>query len=537
MIEAGGRLLQSIAAHGPFLLFVLPLVGALLVRLSRRFGEETVRRTAYANIALSIAVALNLLVHFQPESPKRVQRGDGFRFQSASQAAFELLPAEDDQAGNNQNNGTSDPEKKSRRQSALLRIAVGVDGFSLWFVVLIPLVTLPAIDSAGRGEQAAGRLVALLLLESLLLGAFAAVDALFFLICVELGGLVLLMAAGRWSAPRQRPEAIVAVVWHLVGTLAIGFALAATVVAHQWTAAAEFAGDQPLTTFIESLTDDLPPADGRIGNPYWHALEPFVFVAFAIGFLLKAAAAPMLCGRSSETGLPAAFVAIQMYAVAPCLGVYGYLRFAASIGNWSAGHNATTMSAWIIGWGIYCGLMAATRRRLGDALKFAASAHIAVALLSAAQMNRDGVTAAMFHLITHIVVITLLILLVRRRPAVRSYSPTRVLCVAALIGLPGSASFVGNWWMLRGFVSNESWFLATASLVILVLCAWGLLSADESEPSDEEPSPPSGGTFAVVLGFVVLTFGIVPQFVIERSAATVKRVSHETRALTEVRRD
>lgn len=533
MIEAAGRLLHSIAAHGPFLLFVLPVVGALLVRLSRRFGEETVRRTAYANIALSIAVALNVLLHFQPESPTKIRRGDGFRFQSASQASFELLPAKDETEREESTNLSKDP----KRQPALLRIAVGVDGFSVWFVALIPLVTLPAIDIAGRGEQAAGRLVALLLLESLLLGAFAAVDALFFLICLELAGLVLLVAAGRWSAPQQREEAVAAGIWRLAGSLAIGLALAATVIAHQWTAAGDVGDNQPLTLLIESLTDDLPPADGRIGNPYWHALEPFVFVAFAIGCLLKAASAPMLCGRTAETGLPAPFVAIPMYAVVPCLGVYGYLRFAASVGNWSAGHNAATMSVFIVCCGLYCGLIAATRRKFADAVKYAASAHAAITFLAAAQMGREGVTAALFHLVTHMLVVALLVLLAHRPPANGSNSLARTLCVGALISLPGSASFVGNWWMLRGFVWNGSWFIAACSLLILTLCAWGLLFAVESESPATEPAQPSSGVFAVVLGFIVLTLGIVPQFVIERSASTVKRISHESRVPSEVRRD
>lgn len=541
MIPDVGHPLKAIAAHGPFLLVVIPLVGALLVRLSARFGDETVRRTAVTNVLLSTAVAVNLLVHFRTESPAGVYPGDSFRFQMASAAVFEAAPAAD-----------SAPLRESRSRGdiriqsveapppflplvrggkggapPLLRVAVGVDGLNVWFLLLIPLAMLPAVANAGRGAKPAGRLAALLLLESFLLGVFAALDVVFFLVCLELAMVCLVFLLGRGSAPGERRELAGFTTLQLAGGLLIAAALAASVIAHQWLMAGEFSRHHPPTFSITRVTGELPPGNDNeeLSNAYWATLEPLLFALFALGFLLKAAAFPFHRLLCSEGKLPPAFVAIPLYAVWPCIGVYGYLRLAAAICPSSTAAYGGFLSAVLLFGGVYCGLIAASRRSLADVVKYAGVAHVSVAFASAARLGVDGLTAAVFLLISHLGGMVWLLFSTHagRVESVVGSTRYRLFIVAAAVGLPGFAGFVGWWLCVRGLIAAGSPVSAIAAIAVWVLIVRGLLAADP--PAGHAAEQPRAVAYVLPVIFLLSAFGLAPQFVVDRSAGTLKRIA------------
>lgn len=528
-METVARFFQAMAAHGPFLLFVLPLVGALLTRSTARFGDDAVLRTALSNVALSIAVACNLLLHFEVEPPVNVAAGDPYRFQMAGEAVFESTDGEQtsNTAARRRGNVTIQAAQPARRSPSLMRIAVGVDGLSVWFVVLIPLVMLPAVLSAVGMRDCAGRLTAVLLLETALIGVFASVDIVFFLICLELSGLLLLFASGRFTLPGQRRDAIAAGLVQLAGSLCLWLAVAGTVIAHQWVTAGEFVENQPLTFSIIRLTGELPPGDGRPGNAWWHSLEPFLFAMYAIGFLLKGTAFPFHRPMCGEGELPPAFIAIPVYAIAPCVGVYGFLRLAVAVCPWSAVHNAEVLSAVLLLGGLNSGLVAATRRGLAEAVKYASVAHIGLAFASAVQLSRAGVTAAVFLLIAHLAGLSLLILAGDSRHTMFARPLPRALAALAFIGVPGSVGFVGLWLSVEGFLSLGMPFSAACVPATLLFSAWGLIRATQPRADDAPAQPVARPATVMPIALILVAFGVAPQFIVDRTAAVAKRISRE----------
>jgi len=524
------RFLDTIAEHGPFLLFVLPVIGCGLVWASAPLGSEVVRRTALTNVVLSLLLSGWMLVCFQPESQGMQSVGvRGFQFQMTGQAAVELEldgipPPGDDKAPRNlpsqQTSTDADATRTSRdatRGVALLRVAVGVDGLSVWFPGLLALLMLPVVHQAGRARKPASRLCLLLLLQAAFVGVFAAIDFVMFVLCLEAATILLFVLGGRYGSPTERTEMVPLIVGQFAGSLLIFFALSSAAVAHQWLTADNALESRRLTFSFIQLTAELPyrPDGETAGNippvEFWSTVEPLIYGTLVLGLLIKSAVVPFHGRLGSAGRLWPVWVAVPAYAVLPCVGVYGYLRLAASMCPQSAaGFGPWLTTLLLVGSG-FCVLIALVQNNLRNVLAYASAAHIGIAFAAAAGGHPAGTTAAVLHLITHMAGFALLVLTGDRaerelsdaeatdipddvpedrgRPEVGNspagpgrwgtFSHVYLIAVFAVIGIPGLCGFPALWLTLLGFLQGSSTAYAVtaagSTVAVFVLLASALL--------------------------------------------------------------
>lgn len=589
MSAAASDAFARFAEHATFLLFVLPIIGAVLVLASAPLGADVARRTALTNVLLSLGIALTMVVRF--ETPP----SDG-PFQMASTAKLEPGAAarkRNRRESVNPTSGASTPSNgRGQDRNApppLLRIAVGVDGLSLWLMLAIPAAMLPAILLAGRNAHPVGRLATLLLLQASLVGAFAALDAIFFIVCLESSSLLLFGVVGRWGGVANRRGVVHFAVEQIAGSLLVLFGLAAAVIAHQWMYAGSAGPDSELTWSLVRLAAELPPAatEESAASQFWSFWEPIVYTALVLGLLLKSGTFPFHGQFGLRAGSWPPIAAIAGFGVQPCLCVYGYLRLVAPICPVAACELGPSLAAVSIAGALYCALLALTQTDLPRTIGYAALAHSALALGCAASASPAGMTAAILLLIVHAAGFALLFFVAdaagirtepgsvghagrspeieRQRskdgddPADRPVTssarfPSRrsaalfVVASLAIVGFPGLSGFPALWLGIAGFSQTGRFAAAAAVVIVHLLLAAALLprGLQRRRPEETEVAPLAGSSvtpkaengsragrpFALAdlaattpALAVLIAFGLAPQFVVDRAAPPLKDVA------------
>ena len=202
-----------------------------------------------------------------------------------------------------------------------VRLALGLDGLSLWMFGLAALLTVTAVFVSWEAitDRPVGFYVLLLVLESAMLGVFAARDLLLFYVFFEFTLVPLFFLIGIWGHEERRKAAVKFFVYTLTGSLLTFLGLLVIVL---WNTA-----QTGIVTFdIERLTDatmlhPLPmTAEGG-----W--LQMVVFLALLAGFAVKVPIVPL------HTWLPLAHVeaptgaSVDLAGVLLKIGIYGFLRF------------------------------------------------------------------------------------------------------------------------------------------------------------------------------------------------------------------
>jgi NADH-quinone oxidoreductase subunit M len=550
--------LPLIARHGTFLLLVLPVVGAMLVVLSAPWGREIVLRTALTNAGIAIAVALLMLIAFDPSPTTGKDAADHVpRMQMASSSDLE--------GGADSEATASERPGRSPARAILLRIDVGVDGISLWFVVLMPLVALAAIIHARHERHLTALLAMLLLLQASLTGLFAALNVVQFVVCLEASTLLLVLLIGRWGGPEHRREVVPMAAFQLTGSLLVFFGLMMMVVSHAWlTGLTVPKGTPPTFNFsLVALVGELPLLAGedspRSAYPGWNSAEAIIFWSLLVGFAIKSAVFPFHRGSCSASGAWPACVGVFAYGVFPCVGIYSFLRTAVPVCEHALATNSSSLIVLLLLGSIYCAMLALAQSELKRTLAYVSVAHTGLAFATALSRSASGISGAMFHLIGHVAAFSLLVAVVaaiERRYAtleIRAFgglsgrlprvAAAFFVAVFALCGLPGLSGFPAVWQTLIGLLQGPdlkqpSLLNGMMSLLVVGLLAWTFLRTGQRifwgsrrEPLQDDgffmppgAAPPKGirdwgppeRIVATLMAAVLLAVGLAPQFVADR---------------------
>ena len=354
---------------------------------------------------------------------------------------------------------------------------LGVDGISLWFVLLTAFINVVVIIASWesittRVNQYMG---AFMILSGLMIGVFCALDGLLFYVFFEATLIPMYLIIGIWGGADRIYATIKFVLYTLVGSLLMLVAILATAFSHQaatgsWTGAF-----------------DLIALRGTITDP---TLQALAFGAFALAFAIKVPMFPF------HTWLPDAHVqaptagSVILAGVLLKLGGYGFIRFAIPLFPQAAQDFAPLIIALSVIAIIYGAIVAIVQTDLKKLIAYSSVSHMGFVTLGIFSFNQQGVDGAILQMLNHGLITSGLFLLVGigyerthdREIAKMGGWASRTPVYAALfgfflfasVGLPGLSGFAGEFLVLLGaFLVNP--MVAGASTLVMILAAVYLL--------------------------------------------------------------
>ncbi|WP_296223035.1 NADH-quinone oxidoreductase subunit M [Ralstonia sp. UBA689] len=360
-------------------------------------------------------------------------------------------------------------EKSSWIERFHVNYYLGVDGISMWFVVLTAFITVIVVISAWEviTERVAQYMAAFLILSGLMIGVFAALDGLLFYVFFEATLIPMYIIIGVWGGPNRVYAAIKFFLYTLLGSLLTLVAL--------------------LYLYFHSGTFEILQ---------WHQVklsmneQILLFIAFLMAFAVKVPMWPV------HTWLPDAHVeaptggSVVLAAIMLKLGAYGFLRFSLPIAP-DASHS---LSAFIIAISliavIYIGLVALVQADMKKLVAYSSIAHMGFVTLGFFIFNEIGIEGGIVQMISHGFISSAMFLCIgvlydrvhSRQIAdyggvvntMPKFAALSVFFAMANCGLPATSGFVGEFMVILGSVQFNFWIGLLAATALIFGAAYSL---------------------------------------------------------------
>ncbi|MEA3124223.1 MAG: NADH-quinone oxidoreductase subunit, partial [Caballeronia sp.] len=340
---------------------------------------------------------------------------------------------------------------------------LGVDGLSMWFVVLTALITVITIIRAWEviTVRVAQYLAAFLILSGLMIGVFSTADGMLFYVFFEATLIPMYIIIGVWGGANRVYAAFKFFLYTLMGSLLMLIAL--------------------LYLYTQTHTFDIAT---------WHALkigftpQILLFIAFFLAFAVKVPMWPV------HTWLPDAHVeaptggSVVLAAIMLKLGAYGFIRFSLPIAPDASHFLAPVVITLSLIAVIYIGFVALVQEDMKKLVAYSSIAHMGFVTLGFFIFSTLGMEGAIIQMISHGFVSGAMFLCIgvlydrmhSRRIAdyggvvnvMPKFAAFAMLFAMANCGLPGTSGFVGEFMVILAAVKFNFWigFLATFTLVL-----------------------------------------------------------------------
>jgi NADH-quinone oxidoreductase subunit M len=340
---------------------------------------------------------------------------------------------------------------------------LGVDGISVWFVLLTAFITVVVVISAWEviTERVHQYMGAFLILSGLMVGVFSALDGLLFYVFFEATLIPMYIIIGVWGGPRRVYAAFKFFLYTLLGSLLMLVAL--------------------LYLYYKS--------GGSFSILDWHKLplplaaQSLLFFAFFAAFSVKVPMWPV------HTWLPDAHVeaptggSVVLAAIMLKLGAYGFLRFSLPIAPDASREWAWFIIALSLIAVLYIGLVALVQQDMKKLVAYSSIAHMGFVTLGFFIFTELGLSGGIVQMISHgfisgamFLCIGVLYDRVHSREiasyggvvnTMPKFTAFAVFFAMANCGLPGTSGFVGEWMVILGTVKANFWLglLAATTLV------------------------------------------------------------------------
>jgi NADH-quinone oxidoreductase subunit M len=470
-------------------LLVLPLVGAAFI-LAQRGDEASVNSNArWAALIATVATFILALVawgRFDPANPG---------FQMVESHAW---------------------------VSDIIKFKLGVDGFSFPFVVLTAFLMPFCILASWTSVEKRVReyMVAFLILETLMIGVFVALDLVLFYLLFEAGLIPMFLIIGIWGGKRRVYASYKFFLYTLLGSVLMLLAI----MAMYWNAG----------------TTDIPTL---LAHKFPVQMQPWLWLAFFASFAVKMPMWPV------HTWLPDAHVeaptagSVILAAILLKMGGYGFIRFSIPMFPDASAMFAPLVFALSVIAIVYTSLVALMQEDIKKLIAYSSVAHMGFVTMGLFTLTPQGIQGAMFQMVSHGLVSGALFLcvgviydrmhtreiaayggLVNRMPL---YAVVFMIFTMANVGLPGTAGFVGEFLTLMGAFKANPWvaFFATTGVILSAGYALWLyrrvVFGELTKPELKDITDLNAREIAIFVPLVLLTiwYGIAPGTILDAFAA------------------
>ncbi|WP_102108168.1 NADH-quinone oxidoreductase subunit M [Oceaniglobus roseus] len=361
-----------------------------------------------------------------------------------------------------------------------LHYKMGVDGISVLFVMLttflMPITILACWDVKVRVKE---YMIAFLLLETLMLGVFCALDLVLFYLFFEAGLIPMFLIIGIWGGANRIYASFKFFLYTFFGSVLMLVAMIAMIV------------DAGTTDIVQLLQHNFASSEFSVlGIHIVGGLQTLLWLAFFASFAVKMPMWPV------HTWLPDAHVqaptagSVVLAAILLKMGGYGFLRFSFPMFP-VASDLLAPLVLWLSAIAIvYTSLVALAQSDMKKLIAYSSVAHMGYVTAGIFAANQQGMDGAIFQMLSHGFISGALFLcvgviydrmhtreidayggLVNRMPA---YAMIFMFFTMANVGLPGTSGFVGEFLTLMGMFQANTWVAAVATTGVILSAAYGL---------------------------------------------------------------